>query len=50
MKTGADMKTVECLEKVEKFLKMCNKLAVAHYFDIRFVAVKVHILVQSNQK
>ncbi|XP_033741837.1 E3 ubiquitin-protein ligase rnf213-alpha-like [Pecten maximus] len=34
MKTGANMKSLEALEKVEKFLKMCNKLAVAHYFDI----------------
>ncbi|XP_060085808.1 E3 ubiquitin-protein ligase RNF213-like [Ylistrum balloti] len=34
MKTGADMKSLESLKKVEKFLKMCNKLAVSHYFDI----------------
>ncbi|XP_021342051.1 E3 ubiquitin-protein ligase rnf213-alpha-like, partial [Mizuhopecten yessoensis] len=34
MKTGADMKSLESLKKVEKFLKMCNKLAVSHYFNI----------------
>ncbi|XP_021363666.1 E3 ubiquitin-protein ligase rnf213-alpha-like isoform X2 [Mizuhopecten yessoensis] len=31
---GADMKTLDSLEKVEKFLKMCNKTAVSHYFHI----------------
>ncbi|XP_069105330.1 E3 ubiquitin-protein ligase rnf213-alpha-like [Argopecten irradians] len=35
MKNGADMKSLGALQKVEKFLKMCNKLAVEYYFDIK---------------